>query len=495
MLYNLIVRRTFHNIALLFYISAFFQIYFFFFFFRPRMQILNSYEAKSIYNNLRCLPNGWTRNGSKVFWKYYYYPEYPSLQDIFEDNGYIIVILSTFLIQTHQYQLERMKFYHSKSWALYFHDDKGSIVNPTDPIITKSEPNERYFIMKLRFCIPKKYQNKFNYATIQIILNENESKPIYRPIKKFEPLYEPEYYEQEEEIDGEPRRIKILMKPPKDIEKVDDLSYRKVPFCAIKDKFSFYVNPPKIQQKNRKKEDQLFLSPNGQIKDFLRICTENFIFDEKQKNEEIFRWVLYHIDQGFTKPIIYVNKIESSEKKSFSHFKKLIKLDLIELIYFVFPFSFLLHDQPAQEASCIERNRGRTIWLGHNDVDERFFYLNDKNLSLNLTIKNALKKYTTVSVFEKFSGLKCPNFWMKRLDNDTSLVNKKSDHFYRTKGILFPENVGFYYIHSVSDGKPMLDVNEIINAHFKNITEEYLYCKEMTEINRKLTNIIKKILV
>ena len=110
MLYNLIVRRTFHNIALLFYISAFFQIYFFFFFFRPRMQILNSYEAKSIYNNLRCLPNGWTRNGSKVFWKYYYYPEYPSLQDIFEDNGYIIVILSTFLIQTHQYQLERMKF-------------------------------------------------------------------------------------------------------------------------------------------------------------------------------------------------------------------------------------------------------------------------------------------------------------------------------------------------------------------------------------------------
>lgn len=483
------LKRSNYILALIIFILLhMIQVYTIFF---KRVSIIFNIHIKQINDNqLHCLENGWPSNGSKLLWNFFYYPEYPSLQDIFEDNGNLLVILSAVLVQTHSYQLERMKMYHSSRWALYFHFQNGKIVNPNDPIITKSDYNHQTLIIKLRFQIPVNYQYQFNYATIQIILNDNDVKPSYRPLNENEPLYSPEYIEEKVE---ELNRTKISMKPPNFTDNIDDISYRKVPFCAIKDRFSFYVNPPQKRRKKQTKKDQLFFSQNGQKKDFLRICTENFIFDEKKKNEEIFRWILYHIEQGFSKPILYVNKIDFSEEKSFSHFEKINELGLVEMIYFVFPFSFLLHDQPAQEASCIERNRGRTVWLAHNDVDERFFHINSDS---NFTVSEILNKYTNVLNFEKFSGLKCPNVWMKKFSNDSTFADvRQLDHFYRTKGIIFPENVGYYYIHSVSDGKIMMDVDDIVNAHFKNMFDEYVYCPKLTEINQRISKKIKKLLV
>lgn len=165
------------------------------------IQSRSSYIKPETHKELRCLSNGWPENGSKEFWKFYYYPEYPTLQDIFEDNGYIVVILSTFLIRTHPHNTQRMRKYHSSKWCLYFHENnetrnKNHVINPKNPIIAKPESDHKIFIIKLRFNIPVEYQNKYNFATIQIMLDENEDqnnegKLMYRPPSIYEPLINP----------------------------------------------------------------------------------------------------------------------------------------------------------------------------------------------------------------------------------------------------------------------------------------------------------------
>lgn len=457
-------------------------------------------------NELRCLPNGWPRDGSKLWWKFYYYPEYPSLQDIFEDNGELVVILSTFLIKTHRNYKQRMIKYHSSKWALYLHKDNqenntNAVINPKDPIIAQPDVDKKIYIIKLRFTLPKKYQNKYNYATIQILLDDEQKQ--YRPLKGDEPLHSPEFYKAQQEIQYKEEYTKIFMKRY-NLSNSDDLSYRNVPFCAIKDKFSIYVNPPPKSQTELSPEEKIYTSPNGQKKDFLRLCTQNLIFDEKEKNEDIFRWLLYHIEQGFSKPIIYVNKILSSEKLSFSHYQKVIDLGMTEMIYYVFPYAFFFHEQPSQEISCNERNRGRTVWLAHNDVDEMFYYLanGDQNIESNITIAEILKnKYTNVNNIEISSGLKCPNLWMKRLSNDDIISDSIKKQNQRTKGITIPENVNFYYVHFVTTGKRMIIPTEIINAHFKNLSlihqefKKEVFCPRASAINKRLTEEIKKYLI
>ena len=470
-------------------------------------------NVQSTQNNLQCLPNGWTVNGSKLFWKYYYYPEYPSLQDIFEDNGDLVVILSTFLIKTHREYKQRMIKYHQSKWALYLHEDNQTcnqniVINPKNPIIATPDMDKKRFIIKIRFTLPKKYQNKYNFATIQILFNDEElnkigKKTFYRPLDKKEPLYSPKFYEAQKEFQGGANWTKIFMKPHKSESNKDDLSYRNVPFCAIKDKFSFYVNPKPLNLKWKSKEQKIYISPNGQQKDFLRICTQNLIFDDKKKNENLVRWMLYHIEQGFSKPIIYMNKMVKSESTSVSHFKKIIDLGLAEMIYYVFPYAFFFHEQPAQEISCNERNRGRTVWLAHNDVDELFYHHeNGKgDTTSNITISELLKKYTTVDNFNQISGLKCPNLWMERLKDDKTYADSIQKYNQRTKGITFPENVEFYYVHSVAKGKKMIKPTDISNGHFKNVTlikqkfKQKIFYPRLTEINKRLTKEIKEYLV
>lgn len=461
---------------------------------------------------LRCLSNGWPENGTKLLWRYYYYPEYPSLEDIFEDNGEIVVILNTFLIKTHRTHKQRMIKYHKSQWALYLHKDnttsnQNTVINPKNPIITSPDNDKKRFIIKLRFSLPKEYQNKYNFATIQILLgNENLSKigeeSYYRPLKGKEPLYSPEFYEKEKEIQGGAEWTKLFMKPYKSSNN-NDLSYRNVPFCAIKDKFSFYVNPPPEKPPKLSDEQKIYTSPNGQQKDFLRLCTQNLIFDEKEKNEDLVRWLLYHTEQGFQKPIIYISKIVKSENISLSHFKKIIDLGLAEFVYFVFPYAFFFHEQVAQEISCNERNRGRTVWLAHNDVDEIFYHhINgQKDTASTATIAELMKKYTKFENFKYSSGLKCPNLWMKRLKDDTTYADSIQKYNQRTKSITIPENVNFYYIHTVSTGKKMIRSKDISNGHFKNVSsinttfvQEILYPR-ITEINKRLTKEIKELLV
>lgn len=469
----------------------------------------STYIDPGTHKELRCMSNGWPENGSKEFWKFYYYPEYPTLQDIFEDNGFLVVILSTFLIRTHPSNTQRMKKYHSSKWCLYFHKNNetqniNQVINPKNPIIAKPETDHKTFIIKLRFNIPLEYQNKYNFATIQIMLDEmedqnKENRLMYRPLSINEPLFNPKFYEAENEIQGGYMRTKIFMRMPNSTKNKDDLSYRNVPFCQIKDKYSIYVNPISNKEEGRENKN-IYLSANGQVKDFLRICTENVIFDNISKNDVLFRWIIYNIDQGFKKPIIYINKIDTLEDKAFSYFKKFIDLDLIEMIYYVFPYSFFFHDQLAQEVSCTERNKGRTVWLGHDDADERFYFYDELNSSNNITFEDVMREYTTEDNIKNIGGLRCNNMWMERLKNDTTYRDSYKSSSECTKDIIIPENVDFYYIHSISSGKRELRPKNIVNAHFKPVTDsrvrfnDKILSPRMTKINERISRKIQKLI-
>ena len=130
-------------------------------------------------------------------------------------------------------------------------------------------------------------------------------------------------------------------------------------------------------------------------------------------------------------------------KKIFFHiFKKIINNELVEFIYYVFLYSFFFHDQLAQEVSCTERNRGRTVWLGHNDVDEFFYYRETYNDTIfNITASDVMKEYTTVKKFNTICYLMCPNLWMRRFSNDTTIADSVQYHHERTKGIIIPEKL------------------------------------------------------
>lgn len=463
--------------------------------------ILNLEYVKNENNipKLRCLDNGWPEKGSKVLWPFYYYPNFPSLHDIFEDNGYLKVILSTHLTETHPRFKDRIHIYHKSNWSLYFHEnnetENRNVVVNKEGIKTTPVFDPEFQIIKLIFKIPQEYQNKYNFVTIQRVLDDKKPN-IYRKINENEPLYQPKYFIGQEEIQGGILRKKIFMEMPNNSKNLDDLSYRNVPFCQIKDKYSFYVNPiPKKKSDNSK--DQLFLSENGQTKDLLRICTQNRIFDQKEQNEIVFRWVLYHIEQGFVKPIIYINKIDESEELSLPHYKKLIEQNLVEMIYYVFPYSFFFHEQFSQEISCIERNKDRTIWLGHNDVDERFF-----NTETNETIFEYMKKFTENNDVNDIGALLTPNEWMERFENDTTFTdNGNREYFAKAKNIIMPDNVEFYYVHKIYRGKKTIKQDAIVNAHFKDIKSGVVQFKnknislKMTEINQRLTKKIKKLLI
>lgn len=487
------------NILILLFIAV--EIYFIYRNYHQtiKFDFFQTIVSKTHIPKLHCLKNGWPKNGSKEFWPFYFYPNFPSLHDIFEDNGYLKVILSTHLTETHPSFKERMRILHKSNWSLYFHENNETknrdVVVNKEGILTTPVFDPEFQIIKLIFELPKEYQNKYNFATIQRVL-DNKNPNVYRKIDKNEPLYNPKYFIGQEEEQGGILRKKIFMEMPKNQKKLNDLSYRNVPFCQIKDKYSFYVNPIP-ENKNNNSKDQLFLSENGQIKDLLRICTQNRIFDSKEQNEIVFRWVLYHIEQGFAKPIIYINKIDESEELSLPHYQKLIEKNLTEMIYFVFPYSFFFHEQFSQEISCIERNKDRTIWLGHNDVDERFF-----NTETNETVFEYMKRFTENNDVSDIGALKTPNEWMEMLANDTTFTdNGNREYFVKAKNIIVPNNVEFYYVHQIYRGKKTIRQDAIVNAHFKDIKtgvvqfNKKTVSHKMTEINQRLTKKIKELLV
>lgn len=453
--------------------------------FQPNI-IISLYQPKQ----LKCLPNGWPERGTRVFWKNYYYPELPTLQDAFEDNGVLTIILSCMLLNTHPDYYFRMASFFAYRWALYFHQSnspvyKDSPINAKKPIFGKvvSETDEKK-ILVIQFEIPKMYQNRFHYATIQTV-NHKEKKVQYRPVNKNEVNYRKYYIQGETELQGYQNYTKLFLeKINNDKLREYGMSYRNIPFCQIIDQFSKY-------SKNYRPKE----------KDFLRICTENLIFADKERNVDLLRWALYHRDQGFETPIVYYNKIipkdnqhpENLEsyykikKKAMKILKKAIDDGVIELINWEFPYAFYFHDQIGQEASCIYRNKNRTLWLGINDVDEYFYNPNQKTKD---TVNITMSKIYYSDFISKYGGIITPNVWMK-IENGKVYQDDVYTEFERTKCIIVPDNVFAFSVHTVENGLPTVSFtkNNIVNAHFKKVSDD-AYTKLFE--SEKMTNIFKK---
>lgn len=420
--------------------------------------------------DLKCLPSGWPSEGTSVFWPFYFYPEIPSIQDAFEDNGKITIIINCEFVKTHEYYDSRLQLAFSHQWALFLHnDDFSSPINANDPII--SEKLDGYFDLgkafPLIFSLPKQYQNRFNYATIQLILNKTFT--TYRAPNPNEVTYNPQYHRGETEYQGYQNYTRILFDPINHHNLMDyGLIYRYVPFCPILDKYSIYVNNGTRPKKS-----------------FMRICTQNLLFEDKKRNVDILRWALYHINQGFETPVIYYNKVVSKDnhqpksedeyeqikQRTFELLQLAIDQKIIELVNFEFPYSFYFHDQLAQEMSCLRRNRDRTLWLGMNDVDEYFYsFLQD------IPISESILRFTNKDFFSRYSGIVAANVFMKVQKDGTIQHDEKFSFEERTKCIIIPNNVNQYMIHHVLSGLEMyflLD-RSIINAHFKIMPpEEY----------------------
>lgn len=482
---------------------------------------IKTLKNEKIYtsNGLKCYENGWNVNGVQDLWPYYLFPMYPSIHDIFEDNGVIHVILTSFLVFSEYKHKDRVSSYSQKKWALYLHknnetNNRDIVINENEPIITKPLKEPRSSMITLRFQLPEEYQNKYNFATIQLLYNQSDQmnvseNTIFRRPDKNEPLLNIQYYNpQNETIVGiHYQKTFAEIRNNVKITDINDISYRNVPFCQIKDKYSFYVNKPQPNFiENLTEEEKIYISPNGQKKDFISICAEALIFDENWKNDVTYRWILFHLDQGFSPPILYINRINGSESVAISYFKKAVSENKVKLVDFVFPYAHYVHDQVSQEASCLERMKGRTVWLAFNNMDENFFHLdtNPNDEKNNLTTAEIIKKYyTSVNNVKNWGALKCPNMWMQRLENDTCLSDTYLNSAERTKCIMIPENTEYFTQHFISLGKVMKNVRDISNGHFKVETsnqDKYViqfsnkvFSPKMTEISKRVTKEMKRL--
>ena len=101
--------------------------------------------------------------------------------------------------------------------------------------------------------------------------------------------------------------------------------------------------------------------------------------------------------------------------------------------------------------SCSERNKGWTIWLGHDDADEIFYFYNlsSNDADEKITLKDVMKEYSTVQNIENIGRLRCDNLLMERSKNDETYRDSVRTSYERTKEIIIPENVNFYYFNTV----------------------------------------------
>ena len=437
---------------------------------------INLKEFKSVkLSPLKCLPSGWPAEGTKLLWPFYYYPEMPSIQDAFEDNGKITIVLSCEFIKTHSHNRHRLQFAMKHRWALFLHKDNFSRpINPDNPLISQQLTgySKRGKMFPLNFELPEDYQNRFNFATIQLIINK--SFETFQEPNENEVTFNPQYQPAETEFQGFQNYTKIFKTPIRD-ETLRNygITYRYIPFCPILDKYSRYENNGH--------------QPN---KSFLRICTQNLIFEDYERNVDILRWALYHISQGFDTPILYYNKIipkdnhqatneieyEEIKQRTLKLFQPAIDQKVIELVSFEFPYAFYFHDELAQEMSCLRRNLNRTVWLGMNDVDEYFYsYSND------VTISESIQRFTNEDFFSTYGGLVAPNLFMKAMSDGIVRQDSKMNFHERTKCIIIPDNVNQYVIHKIVSGYKgyLLSDRSIINAHFKKMpTYHYQGLKE-----------------
>lgn len=225
-------------------------------------------------------------------------------------------------------------------------------------------------------------------------------------------------------------------------------SFRKlalydVPFCTLKKP----TEPPRL----------------------LHACTQNYAVN----TTDMIQWGLWHVIQGFDRPTVYLNN--GIPEEYLLNLSYSVNRRYINFIDWYWPFSKDFYEQQAQQLSCIYRNRGRYKWVALHDIDELI-------ISPNRTVAQYIRKYDNISndisavkfcnqyffntkILEigGFVGKDYPNIIKDFTSSDTRCNIKMG------KSIVRPENVEYFSVHSVTQGKPMVipSSKQIFGAHLK----------------------------
>lgn len=197
---------------------------------------------------------------------------------------------------------------------------------------------------------------------------------------------------------------------------------------------------------------------------FITAVTQNLLTNATN----IMQWVAWHHVQGFDTFIVYLNNYNGAKILS-NWLNHSTQNGLIKFIDWNWPpkKSFLL--QQSQEMSSIYRLRKRTKYLALFDIDERFF------CPPNITVRDFILSHPNST--KEIGGFRaCNQYFMRKkmtipspFIKDNVYSDTKECDFQTGKNIIRPENVEFFSVHTMTEGKVVFDVNssQMIKAHYK----------------------------
>jgi hypothetical protein len=215
-----------------------------------------------------------------------------------------------------------------------------------------------------------------------------------------------------------------------------DVRYEDVPFCR--------------------------LPPPSRI--FASVCTQNYVTNKQR----ILDWVAWHRVQGFQHAYVYINE-EHGARKMRTLLEKAINNGSVSIIDWAWPRAYDFHDQPVTQTSCIYRARGRSKWIGINDLDEIFLANGEQ------TVADVLNKYEPKA--NEIGSIACCNRWISgpgRLSEINKCAVNCDDPPHRQKNLVRPENIDYFCNHRIMQGMPeqRSDGLELVNGHYSDIRGE-----------------------
>ncbi|KAK8877900.1 hypothetical protein M9Y10_004663 [Tritrichomonas musculus] len=212
------------------------------------------------------------------------------------------------------------------------------------------------------------------------------------------------------------------------------------------------------------------------------LCTEQLY----SPRTEILDWIVWHLSQGFSHAIIYINDEKIEQMKS--DLSDAIKKGFLKIVDWNWPRNSHVQDQVPSLMSCLYHNKRRTKWIGFNDIDESFVALN-KNTVKDFLIANEHKRMS-------ISALVAPNRFIltsqRFVKNPLCSVSFEPVPW-RQKLIVVPDNTDSIAVHRVANGKKTWKSNELMNAHYKIKDVLKLYKKDTRLTNCSINMLDKEI--
>jgi hypothetical protein len=212
-----------------------------------------------------------------------------------------------------------------------------------------------------------------------------------------------------------------------------DVTYENVPFCRL---------PPRVPI-------------------FASLCTQNYATDK----QTMLDWVAWHRLQGFDHASVYINE-ENGAAQMRGLLGNAIKNGSLTIVDWSWPFAWDFHDQPVTQVSCIHRAKGRSRWIGINDIDEIFV------AERGMTVADVLKKYEPIA--DSIGSIACCNRWFSgsgTIAEITKCAAKCDEHPHRQKNVVRTDNVDYFCTHQINLGLPeQRSVEfELVNGHYGRI--------------------------